>query len=531
MAIAQLLLAARGLSGEKDPHNIVTGDLNVANNADFSASNLLQKEGGSVKINSTPISGAPKIVCGFDWWSDPSTQTRVISTDNGKLYKDDMSGGFGTTLKTGLTNTSGVMMTEGGAELVGRNKKLFIPNGHDPVQILSGNGATTSDISKPPADWAGVNQPTFLFNFRGYMVGGGAANNLHAIYGSTATDHEDFQAASAWAIPVYPAMGQKVVSGIDAFGRGYLFKYPRGVFWIDETAASPSGWFCKVATSAYGIANSPNAVVAGGEDKVFFVGPDGSINMMYQTAGSLSGVEFIDLTKLLNLKTLMSDNFNLALLAKTYLQWYPYRQQLIATFAALGSTTLTRRLVLDFNLTTKQRPCISIKDTQESLWMEIDSSNIRRPIIGDATGTVWKLDQLARNIGGVAYPLDVTTTPTDLSDETPSLASASGTGGFQVKKLFYRLHMEYEVTGNFDVSVGIYIDGVLKGTVTFNQGTSGSQLPFTLPGSLGGYELRRRSRDITGEGYYISLRVLETSLNNPQIARMWVEFDPLVMGR
>jgi hypothetical protein len=156
------------------------------------------------------------------------------------------------------------------------------------------------------------------------------------------------------------------------------------------------------------------------------------------------------------------------------------------------------------------------------MWFEKDADGIFRPVIGDNAGFIRATDQNTRTVDAAAYTLRLESVPSDFSDIDQN---------FMVKKLFYRLHMEFEPSGDYDVPVDVFVDGKLIGTVNFNQAGAGTIFPFTLPAVLGNSSLRRRQRAIAGEGYYIHLLVRESTSNNPQLARFWVEFDPLTPAR
>lgn len=525
MSLAPVLLSSRGLTGWVDPTKIVTGDLISGNNLDFTYGHMLQKEPGTLKVNAVALTGSPTILCGFDWWPSSSTQRRVVATSDGKIYKDDMTGAFATTLKSGLGTDKLTQMTEAGAESQGRDKKLFICNGNDPVQVLSADGATTANIgANAPTDWTGTNQPSFMFRYRTALVGGGNLNDPHRVYISSATDHEDFRAVSGGlSLSVYPGEGQRIVAGLTAFGKAYLFKYPTGIYYVVDDDTSSANWFIRKITGQYGAAASPHSVVQIDQATVVFLGSDGDLIMMQENSGSLTGIQFTNLTKELNLRTYLKNTFNLSRLDKSQLRWYPDALQLHVLLSATGTTIENRRLIVDFN-GERPRLHVSNKDVNTAIWVELHpgmAAATSHLAIGDNTGFMRELGQVSRTLEGVtAYTLDCQTVATDFSDINPE---------FAVKKNFYRLHLEYEVSGAYDIGVEIIVDGVSKGTVFFNQGSSGSVLPFTLPAVLGGQEVRRRTRAIVGEGYNLSLRVTEGTTNNPRISRMWVEFDPLEM--
>ncbi len=521
MALAPILLASRGLSGSRNPTVLKSGDLIRAANLNFSEGNIVEKEGGSTKVNSVALDGGATILSGHDWWPTGSLQRRVVALGTGKLLKDDMTGAFATTLKTGLGASKLTQFVDGGGETAGAASHLFIPNGFDVVQVLDDDGVTTHNLTTPPMDWAVNNQPSFMFIFRGVLVGAGNLNFANQIYGSTGANHEDFTGAGSFVLSVYPRAGVRLVAGLTAFGRVFLFKFPRGIFWVDDSAAAVSGWFVKEASGQYGAAPTPHAVAQIDEAVVAFLSNTGNIVLMQESSGSLTGVAFTDLTKVLNLRQIVRDNFNLAQLHRSQVRWYDERKQLLVDFAAQGSTVIGRRLVIDFN-EEHTRVSITEKDVTEALWMERDANQIPRPIAGDNTGFVRRLDQPTRLVDGVAYPFALQTGPTDFSDVHPRYSNF---------KLFRALHIEYVPSGNFQVSAEVVIDGKSKGPVSFSMDTAGSTLPFTLPGVLGGEDLRRRTRDIAGEGYYASLRLTETGPNNPKIARAWFEFDVTTMSR
>ena len=526
MALIPIFLSSRGLSGEKDPTRIRTGDLLVAENVDFGPTGLLQKDGGASKLNTAAVSGTPRIIAGMDYWPGATSQRRLIACADGTLYKDDqapaVTPAFATQLKTGLATDRRVQILDGGQEGVGSASKAFFFNGADPVQVLSGDGATTAALATPPTDWTGANHPRFGFLFRGNLLAGGNDNRPHVLYASLVTNQEDFTAVGTYQLYVYPGESQRLVAGVTALGRGWVWKYPTGVYWINDAASAVTGWYVQPASREYGAIDSPHCVQQVDDTTVAFLSHTGRLILMQESSGTLSGVTFVDLTKALALQQLMRDTTNLSRLPWSQLRWYADKKQLHVTYAGAGATIQNRRMVIDFN-GERTRAEMSAKETCESLWMEDDADRIPRPVAGDNVGYVRFLDQAARTVDGSPYRLRIQTSPTDFSDLD---------GGFAVLKNFYRLHLEYEATGNYDVTATIYIDGVSKGAVTFSMGGgSGAVLPFTLPAVLGGTELRRRSRDICGQGYYFSLDLQEATTNNPKLGRAWVECEPLVMQR
>src|SRR5262245_57245349 len=148
-AIAEIPLGTDGMIGSPAHPLVSPTRLIDCDNIEY-GTGVLRKEGGASKYNSTAITGAPGVLGGHDWMPSSGTQRMVVFTDTGDILKDDGSGAFATTLDSGHTNPDDVpIFVEGGKEAAANNRKLFIITGKNPVQILSADGVTTSDISMP----------------------------------------------------------------------------------------------------------------------------------------------------------------------------------------------------------------------------------------------------------------------------------------------------------------------------------------------------------------------------------------------
>lgn len=395
--LAEIPLADRGLTGEKRPGRLKTGDLIVARNANFSTGNMVEKEGGSLKVNKSSLAGRPQIMAGTDWWPDAVTQREVIVLSDGRMLKDNMSGAFGIELKSGLGNERVSYFVEGGQVSAAAPRKLFMLNGVDPVQVLDADALATHDLTTPPSDWAGQNQPSCMVNFRGVLVGAGNPNFPHQLYASIGSNHEDFTGVGSWVLPVYPGLGQRIVALRVAFGKLWVWKYPTNIFVVEDSAAAVSGWFAKQVSSQYGAAPTPHAIAQIDESVVAFASNTGSIVLMQESSGTLTGVEFADLTKVLNLREIIRNEFNPARFNRIQLGWYDDRKQLWVLYAGRSSSREDRRMVIDFNQ-ERTRISISQKDVSESLWFGLDADRIPRPRAGDDAGFVWKLDQDRRTV-------------------------------------------------------------------------------------------------------------------------------------
>lgn len=535
MPLAPLKLSSQGLRGFKDPSQFTTGALLVATNVDFAEGSTLQKEPGSVRLTTAAINGsAVHVTGGTEYRPTATAQRRVVGTADGKLYKDDMTATFATTLASGLSAPSLPHFTVAGQEDAGNDRKLFIANGIDPVKVVIADAATANTIASPHADWA-TKQPrvSIYYGGTGQGTSGGQliAGAGSYLYGSLSTDHEDFVHAGTTpdfnTMAVYPTDNSLGIFGlVRAFGRLFIFKAPRGIYMIQTPDPSDSTtWYPYPISDQYGIPTSPHAVTQITDGRIMFINFNGSPVLMTETADTVSGIGFVDLGVTLGLSTLIRDQFEPAYFNSVQTAWYDDKKQFHALYVARDSgTTFNRRLVLDFNL-PEVRPYIVDKDTAQSIWLEQDSTFILRPTIGDNVGHIWRLDQEARNVNGSAYSTTIQTAPTDFSDLKAE---------FQGFKNFKYLHVEFESLGDWDVNIYWIVDGKEYGPLPFNQSAENTTaasggsttFPFTFPAVFEGTALRRRVRKIAGSGMYFALRIEHSGDDeNFRIPRAWVEFD------
>lgn len=152
--IVELPIGTDGFTGTKNLSQTQPTQLIQATGIDY-AEGSMRKEGGSTKYNSSVITGTPKILSGYDWNPSASVQRMIVYTSAGKLLKDTGGGDFTVELKASLNTSAFGMFTEAGKEQASNNRKLFFLNGVNPVQVLSGDSATTTDIGA-----TGVTAPT-----------------------------------------------------------------------------------------------------------------------------------------------------------------------------------------------------------------------------------------------------------------------------------------------------------------------------------------------------------------------------------
>lgn len=494
--IAELPLGGNGLNGSNNPSIHAPDDLVYAFNVCYQGG-AIRKEGGASKYTPSALSGTPSIIAGTDWRYDGVTQRSIIVTSAGDILKDSGTGAYGTTLKSGLTVSDvSPRFCEAGKEVAANNRKLFIFTGKNAVQVLSADGATTSDLATPPADWT-AGKPSFGTPHEGRIWAGGNTNDPHRLYYSTTTNHEDFTGAGSGSLSIYPGEGERLVGAVSFKGFLVAFKYPAGVYVIDTTNPTVANWRVNKSSGTIGMANE-NAIAELTDDYIAILTPAADVRV-YGPGDFLGNFRGATITDSRYMNEFMRRELQYQYSAKWRLCWYNTKRELHIACTSKSSTTNDARLVCDLTNFAKPRWRYSTRDVCISMWTRIGSDTQAQLVSGDASGFVWTMDTETRSKDGAAYNGLFQTAATDLSYLDPRLGTRRKNGKF--------LELSMEHVGNWDVNVEIYWDGKYHQTVTFNVGTTGSILgSFVLgTGRLGGSTLINRKRRITGSGRRIAI--------------------------
>lgn len=510
--IAPIPIGDGGLDARSNRSAVPINKLIRANNV-FIRKSLVGKEGGSSHANSTVISSTPAIVGGVDYFPDETTQRPVIATSDGRLIKLDSSYNVSATLKSGLGTDKKTVFTEGGAEASGNNKKLFSFNGFDPVQVLSGDGVTTSDIATPPADWTGTTQPVkgIIHNGRLWVIMG------HFLYGSSLTSHETFTGSGTQLFQVFPGEGITLTNLVSIFGRLYLFKQPHGIYYLDDSDTNSANWFIKKVSGKIGNAGSDSLDYSLNE--AVFVSIEGSVHFL-SGAQEFGDVKDSDITSILNLETLVQNDINRNRLDRAVVRYYEDKKELWIAYTSATASRNDRILKLEISDLSNVKAAFSKKDEVESLWMGKESiSSVRKPVSGGSSGFIWKHDLSNRNVNDTAYSAEF---------QTPYTGFEYMDAGLEVRnKLFDYLEIQAAPVGDHDLSIDVFIDGEYIETIAFNMGNIGAALDtFVLDTDrLDGAGIISRKMPLHGEGRRISFLCYNSGLNESfEIEKMFCAF-------
>ena len=516
--VAELPIGSKGLVGSKNQALIAPGHLLTADNLSYFG-DVLTKEGGATKYNATEITATPAVLAGIDWWPTPGTQRMVVVTQAGEILKDDGGGTFGTVLKTGLTITADDIpeFVEGGKEAAANDRKLFIyvPGVH--IQVLAEDAATTTDIATPTGDWTAGKPTTGNMHVNRHWATGNS-NDPYRVYYSSLTNHEEFTGGTAGSFAVYPGEGEKNVKLISFKGLQVIFRYPRGIYVIDTRDPTPGNWSVDRLSRTLGAAGSGCVVPV--EDDVLFMDVTGNIHLL-STVTEFGNLGTRTVSDIANFQTYIKENANIGKLLRARSVLYPRRREVHFALAGTGSTRNNARLVMDITRPEDLKFRWSTRDVCESLWLRRNSDGEDTLTSGDASGFVWLMDQETKSKDSGSYAGIFQSSHDDLSWLDPKLATIRKNGKF--------LELVVEPIGNWNMDVGVYWDGVLHQTVSFNMGVTGVALGSFELGSdiLGNSPLANRKRRVTGSGRRISLRGINSGAGQDfSVLRFLLHFKP-----
>ena len=489
--IAELTIGQTGLTGTKNPATVNVEALLTAQNLSYSEGTL-QKEPGTAKYNSSAIASTPSILGGHDWHPVDGTQRMVVVTSTGNLLKDAGTGDFATTLASSLTVTPDVVpqFIEGGKEAAANNRKLFIFTGLNAVQVLSGDGATTSALATPPSDWSGGNQPRVGTIHEGRLWGAGNTNDPHRLYYSITTDHEDLTGSGSGTLAIYPGEGLGIV-GIYSFRSGLaVFKHPRGIYFVDTSDPSVANWKVTKITDQIGTAWIGTSAAV--ENDVYFLDIAGNVRTL-QTTDEFGDVSSTSVSDIHDMDPFIRDNLNFEHVRKWHMIYYTTKREVHIAVTGTGATTNNSRLVVDLNRRDLPRFRFSSFDTPVSLWTRL-VDNVPELTGGANDGFVRRMDQSIRSHDGTGIPSVFQSPHWDLAHIDPQLGILRKNGAF--------LELVLEPKGTWNLSVDILWDGAIHETIQFNMGTTGASLGSFVLGTskLTEEGLVNHKKRITGGG-------------------------------
>lgn len=434
--------------------------------------------GGAARLG-VAITGTPQIVHAIDYWPTPDRQRNVAVGGNGTIYKDDGTGRDWASLVSGIAQGGGAVphFSIAGAEAAGELRKLFYVDRRNTPRVLVGDAAAMAAITRPPADWAGTSQPGWMAAHQGYNWGGGNINAPHTVYRSLASNHQDFLTSPYTLITGPESREQYTVSGISYKGGLVVGKFPVGTYFIDtSTDLDPLHWTAQlVALPGWAGPHSGGVV----EDAVVWMAPDGSWHSLADVQGIQKASIRASSLSYRKLTSWPAQNVNLGLSALSDFVYYSDRQELMLSYARIGSVRMDSRLHLDVNNKDEvgENWVQWDRDLNSCLFLRQLPGGRTIPVFGDYAGQLWLLDQESRDADGAGYTSEYMMADTDFSMLYPRWAGR--------KKNAHFLQLEY-VSPNFsfDKTIEVWLDGQKTQTIPVTLKAKGALLPAATPIAL-----------------------------------------------
>ena len=459
--IAEIPLARIGLLVDDPVKDLPPGSLVTANNISYEYGNL-QKDKGSAYWSSVQLldGATPVNIVAFYEFSPTSYQNYVIVVgSNGKVYKTTGPGqawvevtATGSAPATLTLVENQVHLVEGGNELSGNNKKLFIFNGQDPIQVISGTNNTRSNLANPAAEWGVGNYPTFGIIHRGQLFVMGMKGAPHRFYGSRTganPSHEDFTDSSVISGSIYPGEGDRILCAWIYKGRLFFGKNPQGVYFLVDTDTTATNWYATKLSTNFGVASQHS--IAQFRDNIYACNSYGSVSDL-QAVFQFGDIAVADLFRQMKIEDYLSEQLSPDGQKDRWILYYEDKKRGYITYRSKTGNSNDRLVVVDVS---RDQPKVSIstKDAANCLGFIKDQYRVQRAYYGSTDGYIYNLDAVDRSVNGSGYSSEFWVASSEL--------------GVNRNKLFHHLEVEFQATGKWDLTVEVYIDGDYSETINF----------------------------------------------------------------
>lgn len=358
---------------------------------------LREKRGGTVKVNSTAITGTPKCL-GLGVWSQSAAAANILSAHaDGKVYKDQT-----TVIATGMSTANHFDINRTG-------DTMTICDGATTPQVWTGSGTATS-ISTSAADWSGSAQPKFsVVHARGAerrLVMCGVPGFESSWYCSASGNYQDFGSTNVLKFTGAFPDGYGVTAAADFNQDLFLFGKRRTLIFNDaDTNTANWGW---VLAPWEGGAAHQNLVIKVDND-MYAMMDSGDIYSV-RTVAQVNDYKKASLTRPAFIHRYMSQNVDLTKIADFHVSYDPTLRAILWWVIRIGFTTPDTCLVYYLDRQSPSNWSIwdgtdnnlsGLRATASTQIINTDGS--QGVVTGDASGFIWKLNQPAHTDDGNAY--------------------------------------------------------------------------------------------------------------------------------
>jgi hypothetical protein len=406
----------------------------------------------------------------FDWWPTPTTQRLISATNTGEIYKEVGGNVDAVQLRRQLQTTvvAPTFVQSLSPDVGAVSRRFFFFNGYDVPQVAVGDAGALSmgAISGPPADWAAPNGPVSGIIHQGRLWGFGNANQPHTLYVSAAANHEDFSGGQVFSAD--SSIGDRVWSAAQFQGVLHLFKYPRGIVFVDDSDTAIANWSVKTKSRGVGCAPTPHAVLAL-DDDVLFMAHDGQFHLL-SAVQTLGGTRVSSLSYALGLSKWIREHLNLNRLNATQSVWHSQKRIAYFYVPSVAGGGLVYTLKFDFGAVEGGGPVrfsYSLRDGITGAGLRRDTDLIEKPIFAEIE-TIYTTEREARVKGsGDGYTGSFQTPHHDVSSVQQAATAGQPDLGTK-RKIFEALELTFAPVSAGEVTVEVYVDFVLRQTLTYD---------------------------------------------------------------
>ena len=289
-----------------------------------------RKRGGTSHVNTSAISGTPKLMKLHDFILTTGTQFLMMAGADGKLYKN-----FTDTLKTGLSTTNYWDMSS-------MNDLLVTTDGASVLQTWDGAAGSTSDVSTPAPDWAtdSLYPQQLVLHGRGLSQRMWSWTTNNKIFGSKIFDADDWGATNGFISDtnnVFATREGGSITGMYEFGDSLFITTARNTYILQDSNSDISTWGFTLAQFNAGSAHW--RVMARTPNDMLIMMDDGEIYSLV-TVNAKGDYKASSITKPAFIDRWIRDNVDLTQISKFHINYDPKIRAVLVFMVKSGSTVV-----------------------------------------------------------------------------------------------------------------------------------------------------------------------------------------------
>jgi len=360
-----------------------------------------RKRGGTAHVNSSAISGTPRLMRLYDFIQTDGTQFLMMAGNDGKFYKN-----FTDTIKTGLSATNYW-------DVSAMNDLLLFTDGASTLQTWDGVAGSSSNVSTLAPDWA----TDSLFPQQLVLHGRGLSQRMwtwttnNKIFGSALFDADDWGATNGFISDTNQVFATREGGSLTAmfeFGDSLFITTARNTYILQDSDSDKSTWGFTLAQFNAGAAHW--RVMARTPNDMLIMMDDGEIYSLV-TVNAKGDYKAASITKPAFIDRWIRDNIDLTQISEFHMDYDPKIRAVLVFMVKSGSTVpdvclpyfIDRPVDQAWGAPFENEDSDCGYDASVSALVKVASGDYRVRTGGNSTGFVWDLKQTTYGDNGNAY--------------------------------------------------------------------------------------------------------------------------------